>query len=58
MLGIGTSTGTVHRDSFIYFYFITTVEYIMDKLPDKQLDGISLRNFLLTGADKDRTQDK
>ena len=30
----------------------------MDKLPDKQLDGISLQKFLRTGADKDSTEKK
>ena len=30
----------------------------MDKLPDKQLDGITLQKFLRMGADKDSTQKK
>ena len=32
--------------------------YCIYKLPDKELDSTSLRKFLRTGADKDRTEKK
>ena len=58
----GTGTGTLGTGNIKIvwiFFFKFIVRYVrMDKLPDKQLEAISLLNVLLTGADKDCTQDK